>query len=571
MGKTLDYVIEEATGRLVFRRVYPRDVRDFLPKPKSVLKVPLGARTYMTADAFRIYERAKRQFDDDVKAARGRARLKAKGAAAAFDRLTPAIIDDLAAVLLHDQRTGMEQRLQEGHGEFAGEGWIWLLDELRKLRVRPDDELLEGILGPTADHILALEGLRLDPANREERRRLLWALNAKLVGATEEIHRHLAGYAPPIPPRPARPLNPRGRKRTVSALVDAYRAHKWEGWKRSSRAASEAVSRVLKDAVGDREAASITREDARDIFELVKGLPVNLGKQKSLAGLSVPEAVERARELGLPTIQPRTINNAYMVHISSIWNFGVKEEWVEKNRFIGLSVADPVADRDKRDAFSTEQLTKLFSTAPWDTPAPPDVAKPGAFWVPLIALFTGARLAEIAGLRIMDAAELEGVLALRIRPYTGRSLKNEDSRRDVPVPSALLRLGFLAFVEQRRADDKPEEALFPDAKASSRGQFGAKFGERFSAHLKKLEITGTKLGMHSFRHGVEDRLRAAGVYGDAEALALLGRAIAGSQSIYGTIGGGFPIANLLAVLEKITYPGLDLAHLEVTIDGSEGN
>jgi integrase len=176
------------------------------------------------------------------------------------------------------------------------------------------------------------------------------------------------------------------------------------------------------------------------------------------------------------------------------------------------------------------------------------------------------RLGEIAGLRVMDAEQVDGVPALRVRPYEGRSIKTKESRRDVPVPSALRRLGLLAFIQHRRTHAAPTDLLFPDGKANVRGQWGAKLGEWFVGHLKEQGIVGTKLGMHSFRHTFEDRLRAAGVSGSAEALAVSGRSVAGSQSIYGTIdatGRGFPMANLEQVLERVAYPELDLSHLEV--------
>jgi hypothetical protein len=70
MGKSLDWVREEPTGRLIFRRAYPEAVRPFLVKPgQRELKVPLGARRIMTMAAMRTYEAAKRRFDEDVERA----------------------------------------------------------------------------------------------------------------------------------------------------------------------------------------------------------------------------------------------------------------------------------------------------------------------------------------------------------------------------------------------------------------------------------------------------------------------------------------------------------------------
>ena len=361
----------------------------------------------------------------------------------------------------------------------------------------------------------------------------------------------------PLTAPPVRAAAATGAK-TVSDLCDAYKAAKWDEWGESSRKAIGPVLRVLRETIGSQEVPSIDREAARSVFEAVKLLPVNLGKRKEFTGLAVPQAIEKAQRLGAPTINPNTINRGYMVQIAAVFNWAVDEDWAVKNPFVGLSVADPVHDKDRRDAFTTEQVKTLFSAAPWDARLPDAAEKPGRYWVPLIALYSGMRLGEIAGLRIMDVEELEGIPAFRVRPHEGRGLKNQESRRNVPIHSALIAMGLLSFVKHRQENGKPDDLLFPDGKANSRGQGGAKLGEWFSALLKSREIVGTKLGMHSFRHNFEDRLRAVGLHGRPEGQALGGRKIAGSEANYGS---DFPIDSLRDALEKVSYPGLDLSHL----------
>lgn len=559
MGKEIDWVREERTGRLIYRRRYPPDVQQIISKLE--LKVPLGAKWRMTEAASQVYYRACERFDRTVKDARASLRIKEKEASAAFDRLTPERIEHLAGVLIHEKRMGMEQCLRRGQGRLMGEGWSWLLSTLRDVRLAGDGGLLEEIFGPTVEALLTSEGLRLDPDDTEGRTALLWALSAKLVSSEDDITRHLSGYAPPIPPRPVAPANPKGRGRTVLALIKAYKAAKWDGWSQSSRTAVEPAFRVLEHAVGDQDVTVIDRETAREVFELVKTLPAALGRNKELKDLRVPEAVERGKELGLPTIGPKTVNGSYMAHISAAFGWAEDEQWIAKNPFRGLAVADPVSLRDKRDPFTTEQMRTLFSSSPWDKPMDDQNKKPGRFWVPLIALFSGMRLGEIAGLRIRDLEDVGSIPCFRVRPHPGRELKNEESRRDIPVHSRLLQLGLMGYVETRRKGAADAEALlFPDGKANSRGQSGAKLSEWFVGHLKARKITGTKLGMHSFRHNFEDALRLIGYHGRAEGQALAGRKVSGSEGGYGT---GFTIGTLQDVLEKITFAELDLSHLQL--------
>lgn len=563
MGKSLDWVREEATGRLIYRRRYPDDVRPFLAKPGCrELKVPLGSKTYITPEAFQRYEQAKRRFEREVREARAARKRHEKAQAGQLDSYSPDTIARLAELFVHDWHVYEETSLRtkgEVWAELVKSGWEELLDEFREWRRAANIEAMEERWGKDADALLAAEGLLVDPNDHDGRSRLLWALNAAAIEFHESSEARTSGMVVKVPPRPERPANPKGRARTVSALLDAYKAAKWDAWGVSSRKAISPVMRLLRETIGEREAASIDRAAAREVFELVKALPMSIGKKAELKDLTVPEAIAEGRERGLPTIGPNTVNKGYMVQIAAIYNWAVDEEWAPKNPFSGLSMSDPVEDRDRREPFTLDQLQALFSAEPWASRQPDAAAKPGRYWVPLIALYSGMRLGEITGLRLMDVESVEGVPSFLVRPHEGRGLKNKESRRNVPIHSELVRLGFLSFLDHWRESAKPEDLLFPDGKASSRGQSGAKLGERFSWHLRDREIVGRKLGMHSFRHNFEDRLKAAGLHGRPEGQALAGRKIAGSEASYGS---AFTIQQLQEALEKVSYPGLDLTHLQ---------
>ncbi|WP_242153314.1 site-specific integrase [Sphingomonas sp. BAUL-RG-20F-R05-02] len=567
MAKDIPWVSEEKkTGRLLFRRSYPADVRGSLGWEK---KVTLGANRRMTEAASRVYYMASDDYDREVR----EARLAAKKAAEAFDTLTPEDVRGLVQAYRSDRHASIAAKMMEG-GDWASrasEGLVWTADDLQRWKVEADYEEMEGHWGKTADRLLAKAGFTLSSDDEESRHRLLWALNDAGMERQADDRKQLSGKFVEAPPKPAQPKNPLGRARTVSALVSAYKLAQWDRWAVSSRKGVDAPFRVLEQLLGTTAVNEVDREAARAVFEAVKALPVSIGKNRHLKGLTVLEAIERGKTLGIQTISPKTVNGSYMAFISSAFEWAHKERWIDWNPFKGLAQPDPIDERDKRDAFTSDQLQELFTAAPWDRPRANDEdAQPGRYWVPLIALFTGMRLGEICGLRIADVETIDGEPCFRVRRYEGRSIKTAESRRDVPVPQALRRLGLLAFVGHQRQHGTPDALLFPDGDANNRQQWGAKLSERFVKHLARREITGTKLGMHSFRHGFEDRLKAAGLSGTAEALAVSGRAIAGSQSIYGTIGGGFPIANLLAVLEKLTYPGLDLSHLEPDSRDGEG-
>lgn len=346
--------------------------------------------------------------------------------------------------------------------------------------------------------------------------------------------------------------------RPLEELLTAYEADKGPRWSGSTKKSVAPVFRLLRDVFPGRGVRSITREEARAVQELLKRLPLNLGRRKELAGLTVPQAVEKGEALGLPTIQPKTINDGYLLHIASVFNWARKEQWVPSNPFEGLSVHDAVSDAERRSAFSDEQLTTIFHSGLWRAPWAPDGRKAGDYWVPLLCLFHGLRNGEAAGLRVEDIGTDDGIPVLHLREYGERKLKTAGSRATLPIHPQLLQLGFLEYVEARRGAG--EFLLFPEGTVNGRGQVGAKLGERFSAFVKSLNLKGTKLGMHSFRHSFEDALRRAEL-AERTSSALSRRNEQGSGKAYGD---GMSTRQKAEALANVTYPRLDLSHLSQT-------
>jgi integrase len=208
--------------------------------------------------------------------------------------------------------------------------------------------------------------------------------------------------------------------------------------------------------------------------------------------------------------------------------------------------------------FEMNELQTLFGALRRDTaPAKhsPETALP---WAALIALYSGARLEEIAQLSTADireeAANGATVWVIDIHNGGANKLKNETSARLIPVHSALVRAGLLDYVKALpRAG-----ALFPGLtrRASKGGKVGARLGELFRKRLVALGLKREGLCFHSFRHTVAGRLDAAGVP-QSDAARLLGHAVAGMS--YGTYSQAGPgLKRVAAVVEQIIYEGLRL-------------
>ena len=133
----------------------------------------------------------------------------------------------------------------------------------------------------------------------------------------------------------------------------------------------------------------------------------------------------------------------------------------------------PKATAVKRLSFDDGDLRRLLAS-PLDTDPvwlPDAGGGEASFWMPLVALFSGARMEEIGQLLTSDIKRDRGVPYFHITTLADdededagskqqpagvagqqKSLKTEAARRCVPVHPTLIAIGFLDFVARRRKE-----------------------------------------------------------------------------------------------------------------------
>lgn len=193
--------------------------------------------------------------------------------------------------------------------------------------------------------------------------------------------------------------------------------------------------------------------------------------------------------------------------------------------------------------------SERFRAQPGDT----DMSGTSWFWLPLLGLWTGARLNELCQLRLEDVDEDGGIPFLHFREGDAAQRIKGGKKRIVPLHPQLLDLGFLRYVAAQRGAG--EERVFPTLHPGPSGYYSDRPSRDFSAYLKALGIKTDKTSFHSFRHGMKDALRAGGVNADINDI-LLGHALHGMAARYGA--GGAPLAILYEAICKAEYPGLSL-------------
>lgn len=162
--------------------------------------------------------------------------------------------------------------------------------------------------------------------------------------------------------------------------------------------------------------------------------------------------------------------------------------------------------------FTTDDLAQIFEPKRYMKWA----SEPHRWWIPMLALYSGCRVSEIAQLHKADIVQGDGGWSFHVRATGGGQVKTPQSVRCIPIAQPLLDAGFLDFVADMAAVKHPR--LFPLlAKPMQRAtgldngcNYGTTMSAHFASYLKRIGLEQGR-GMHSFRHFLITRLTHADV------------------------------------------------------------
>ena len=196
-----------------------------------------------------------------------------------------------------------------------------------------------------------------------------------------------------------------------------------------------------------------------------------------------------------------------LVWVKSLLNYACDDlELIPKNPWRGLDIK--AHTESPRQPWSDDSLSKLFSHRIWSEQWVPLDKKAGglaAYWIPLLALYSGARCSELCQLRTDDIKKESGVWMMQIHDGDStQRIKTIAARRSVPLHSELLRLGFVQYCESIT-----QGSLWPDL-PKRKGKAGGFFSQFFGDLRAELGIPPS-MSFHSFRHTARTNLVCAGV------------------------------------------------------------
>ena len=550
-------------GRYYFRVRVPKDLVDILGKKE--IKKSLKTSDYKEAckrlpveqlEADDLFDQARRELSP----ASSPIAQRTKAPPSSTIHLTT----HLRTIKLWHEREKKE-RLDSLATDFPSGEWLYEAreaagNELAEFTKRETGDVSATVIGTTRK---LFKDQNLDfPVDKRDQEFLYEAMRKALF---EQARAELAALEPSftVPPTP---YFEQEFQLTLAELVEEF--------KRASRQAGKTQKTIdgyegtfnfaLEYFGGDSLVKDITTGACRDLFEKLAELPANA--KKRFPQLTLLQACERDDVSPSNKLTKTTLEN-YLKNFRALMNFAVEEEHLTSNPARNVKLNPKNKTPGGRVPFTIEQLQKLFN-APIYTGCKDDEAgafKAGdarprrhRFWVPLIGLWTGARLNEICQLLTEDVTSLEGVPAFLISDENGENkrLKTKQSKRAIPIHPELIKAGLLKYTEEQcKAGEK---YLFPDLSVSKSGSRSDNFSKWFSHFRDRTLGTDTGTNFHSFRHTFRDAIREAEI--DKEIGARLG-GWQGTKGVMDTYGKGHSIAKFQKAIAKIQFDDLDLAHL----------
>lgn len=297
----------------------------------------------------------------------------------------------------------------------------------------------------------------------------------------------------------------------------------------------------------------ISRHHATKLKETLTQLPRD--SKKKYPHLSIEELLKIKDQ---KLISVRTQNN-YLNLMSNIFEYAQNNHYVQDNPFKGLQIKISKKKRKKQEykRFTDSELENLFNS---DIFIKKKFSKSYHFWLPLMALYSGARIEELCQLHLTDITDISGTPVIIIQEEEGvKTTKTDASNRIIPIHSTLIRIGLIDYVNSLK--NKGKTLLFTDLKPF-KNRF-SHYASRWFNEDSKIKISyKTKCGIkgqgkvfHSFRKTFVDNLKQIG---EEERMVA---AIVGHEKntmTFGNYANPYNINLLKTVVDKLDFPNANL-------------
>jgi integrase len=329
--------------------------------------------------------------------------------------------------------------------------------------------------------------------------------------------------------------------------------------------------RRLVEFIGDKPANFVSKAEAAEFMAWAARFP---GRKRSAALNALPirklveqfEATNAALaakdQPAIPTLTKTTVEE-WFASYKRMFAYGVDLDLIDKNPFDRLkALVVTGSDSIQRRAFTDEEITTIF-TAPlfagfdrgssrFRELSGAKLVKDARYWLPILSLFHGGRLAEFAAMPLADLKQTgKGTWYFDL---TEREVKTQTSKRQIPLHPHMEKIGFLGHVADLRT--KGETWLFPDLDHRSRHGPGHDFSKWWGLWMDKHGLSDPAITHHSWRHTWKRRARASSVKEEMHDVISGHKGLASVSRTYGEGADIEDLARDMALIEFPAFPQL---------------
>jgi integrase len=294
----------------------------------------------------------------------------------------------------------------------------------------------------------------------------------------------------------------------LEVAFDEFLTFRRESWKENGgyeRKYKESYLPILRELFGTLRTGELTKNHVIELMKILQRIPRDRNKIPQFKNLSLRDflTVDVPKE---KLLKPITLGH-YVTNIGSFF------KWLKTVDYTQIDLESPLKtlkikktrSNEQKNVFLKTDLKKLFNSKQYLQGLH---KKPSHFWVPLIGIYTGARLNEICQLSIKDVHEDKEnkcwVFDINQDPDDdkNKSIKGAHHTRFVPIHQDLIKLGFIDFYKRQKS--KKETRIFPELPyVRDANKYGSSLQRWFNRTYKNsCGIKTDKTSFHSLRHTV---------------------------------------------------------------------
>lgn len=331
------------------------------------------------------------------------------------------------------------------------------------------------------------------PEIQADGRGVISLLDDKLVAAARYPKQDVQKAPVETPPAPEGLFATNSRRRFSEIIEEAieYLAED-RGWKEGLEQ-RRAIAERFAWLTGDKALGDYTEADIQDFLHKLRQIPKTVSFGRLYASGLMAKPFEEAE---IPAVDHRTKRSTRTINrdlsqLQAISKYLSAGPWKSRHgKVIEMDFASHARkvaikpDQPQRMPWTPDHLKAMFSLGVWQgggsngarlcSVSYPKIYQDAAYWVPLIAAYTGLAREEICGLEVEDFSFSDETPWLVVRENMSRSkdgktpqgLKRPARGRLMPLHPELLRLGLAEYVSaiaKERADGvTAENSIFPE-------------------------------------------------------------------------------------------------------------